>query len=71
MPGAEGQPRLVAPDQDVLEAERRAQHAEPRHVEQRLGLDRKGPEALAQFISQPINFAGCHAPAPVGGTGRA
>ena len=58
MPGAEGEPGLVASDQHVLEPERRTHHAEPRHVEQRLGLDRQRPEALAQFIPQPINVAG-------------
>ena len=71
VPWPEGEPRLVAPHQHVLQPERRAQDAEPRHVEQRLGLGREGPEALAQFIAQPINFAGRPAPAPVAGTGRA
>src|SRR5262245_12123059 len=53
---AEGEPRLVSPDQHVLQAERRTQDAEVRHVKQSLGLGRKGPKALTQFISQPVNF---------------
>ena len=46
----------------MLETECRSEDAKVRHVQQGLGLGRKGPEALAQFISQPINVAGCERP---------
>ena len=54
----EGEPRFVTSDQHVLQAEPRAHHAEPSHVEQHLGFRRGWSEAFPQFIPQPINFAG-------------